>query len=113
MTGVSDVAEFIDPGLLPVGPVRVAAFDGENADPMNGRALDGGVLAYTPWGEIAHALAGKPGYERVRRSDEERVAPGIGDVARPVRGRSDTDPARRAVRLSPQGRPGSTPPAAS
>ena len=65
MTGVSDVGEFIDPGLLPAGPVRVAAFDGENADPANGRALDGGVLAYTPWGEIAHALAGKPGYERV------------------------------------------------
>ena len=48
MTGVSNVAEFIDPGLLPAGPVRVAAYDGENADPMNGRALDGGVLAYTP-----------------------------------------------------------------
>ena len=76
MTGVSNVAEFIDPGLLPAGPVRVAAFDGENADPMNGRALDGGVLAYTPWGEIAHALTGKAGYERVRRSDEQRVAPG-------------------------------------
>ena len=29
-----------------------------------------------PWGEIAHALAGKPGYERVRRRDEKRVAPG-------------------------------------
>ena len=57
-------------------PVRVAAYDGENADPMNGRALDGGVLAYTPWGEIAHALAGRPGYERVRQSDEHRVAPG-------------------------------------
>ena len=76
MTGVSDLGEFIDPGLLPAGPVRVAAFDGENADPANGRALAGGVLAYTPWGEIAHALAGKPGYERVRRSDEQRVAPG-------------------------------------
>ena len=76
MAGVSDVAEFVEPGLLPAEPVRVAAFDGENADPMNGRALDGGVLAYTPWGEIAHALAGRSGYERVRRSDERRVAPG-------------------------------------
>ena len=76
MTGVADVAEFVDPALVPAGPVRVAAFDGENADPTNGRALGGGVLAYTPWGEIAHALAGKPGYERVRRSDEERAAPG-------------------------------------
>ena len=76
MAGVSNVAEFVEPGLLPAGPVRVAAFDGENADPMNGRALDGGVLAYTPWGEIAHALTGQAGYERVRRSDEQRVAPG-------------------------------------
>ena len=66
------------PSLLPGGHVRVAAFDGENADPMNGRAMGGddGVLAYTPWGELAFALAGKDGYARVRRSDEERVAPG-------------------------------------
>ncbi len=48
MAGVADVAEFIDPALLPTGPVRIAAFDGENADPMNGRALAGGVLAYAP-----------------------------------------------------------------
>ncbi len=76
MSGVPDVGDFVDPNLLPTGPVRVAAFDGENSDPLNGRALDGGVMAYTPWGEIAHALAGKPGYERVRKSDEGRVAPG-------------------------------------
>ena len=76
MAGVSNAAEFIDPGLLPAAPVRIAAFDGENADPANGRALDGGVLAFTPWGEIAHALAGPAGYGRVRRSDEQREAPG-------------------------------------
>ncbi len=76
MIGVSNAAEFIDPALLPSAPVRIAAFDGENADPSNGRALDGGVLAFTPWGEIAHALAGPAGYERVRRSDEQREAPG-------------------------------------
>ncbi len=74
--GVSNVSEFVDPSLLPRGRVRIAAFDGENADPANGRAMGDGVLAYTPWGEIAHALAGKAGYERVRRSDESRVAPG-------------------------------------
>jgi hypothetical protein len=87
LAGVPNAAEFIDPALLPTEPVRIAAFDGENADPANGRALDGGVLAFTPWGEIAHALAGAAGYERVRRSDEQRVAPGadtlrtlLGDV---------------------------------
>jgi predicted AAA+ superfamily ATPase len=68
--------EFIDPELLPKGRVRIAAFDGESADPANGRAMDEGILAFTPWGEIAYALAGKSGYERVRRSDEQAVAPG-------------------------------------
>ncbi len=68
--------EFVDSSLLPQGPVRIAAFDGENADPANGRDMGGGALAYTPWGEIAYALAGKEGYERVRKSDESRAAPG-------------------------------------
>ena len=77
--GLADVAnagEFVDPSLLPAGRARVAAFDGENADPANGRDMGDGVLAYTPWGEIAFALAGADGYARVRRSDEQRIAPG-------------------------------------
>jgi Protein of unknown function (DUF499) len=76
MPGVANAMEFIDPALLPKGRVRIAAFDGENADPANGRAMGEGILAFTPWGEIAYALAGKSGYERVRRSDEQAVAPG-------------------------------------
>jgi predicted AAA+ superfamily ATPase len=32
--------------------------------------MDDDILAFTPWGEIAYALAGKPGYERIRRGDE-------------------------------------------
>ncbi len=76
MNGVEDVAEFVDAALLPGGPVRIAAFDGENADPANGRAMGDGVLAHTPWGEIAYALAGRVGYERVQNSDQEGVAPG-------------------------------------
>ncbi len=74
--GVANPGEFVDPAVLPKEPVRVAAFDGENADPANGRALGDGVLAHTPWGEIAYALAGHAGYERVRKSDKGRVAPG-------------------------------------
>lgn len=76
MAGAANAGEFIDPALLPQGPVRVAAFDSENADPANGRAMGEGVLACTPWGEMAYALAGREGYERVRTSDEHRVAPG-------------------------------------
>ena len=73
---VTGIAEFVDSSLLPRSRVRIAAFDGENADPANGRRMEDGLLAYTPWGEIACALAGKDGYERVRKSDESRIAPG-------------------------------------
>lgn len=76
MAGVSNAAEFIEPAVLPRGKVRIAEFDGENADPMNGRAMGEGVFAKTPWGEIAYRLAGREGYERVRRSDEHMIAPG-------------------------------------
>ena len=76
MQSVSGIAEFVDPSLLPQSHVRIAAFDGENADPANGRRMEAGLLAYTPWGEIAYALAGKDGYARVRKSDESGIAPG-------------------------------------
>ena len=89
MEGVTDVSEFVDPDLLPTGIVRIGTFDGENADPANGRAMGDGILAHTPWGEIAYALAGPSGYERVRRSDEEGVAPGA-ETLRELFGREPT-----------------------
>lgn len=76
MAGVPNVAEFIEPALVPSKKVRIAAFDGENADPSNGRLMGDGVRAHTPWGEIAYALAGNAGYEQVRKSDVDGVAPG-------------------------------------
>lgn len=81
MKGVVNPGEFIDPELLPGGDVRVAVFDGENADPANGRKMGEDVLAFTPWGEMAFALAGKAGYERVRKSDEQGIAPGAETIA--------------------------------
>lgn len=88
MQGVSNAAEFVDPSLVPArDAVRVAAFDGENADPANGRRMAPNVLAYTPWGEIAYALAGKDGYDRVRRSDEDGIAPGAATLAELFGGR--------------------------
>ena len=80
MQGVENVAEFIDPGLVPKGSVRIAAFDGENADPVNGRHLEDKLRAFTPWGELAYRLAGVEGYEVVRASDIERVAPGADTI---------------------------------
>ena len=35
-----------------------------------------GVRAHTPWGELAYALAGTAGYDRVKNSDTRGVAPG-------------------------------------
>jgi hypothetical protein len=72
---IPNLAEFIDPARLPRQPVTVAAFDGENADPMNGRRMDGNILAFTPWGELAVQLAGPAGYERIRNSDRLGAAP--------------------------------------
>lgn len=80
MQGVSGPGEFVDPRLLPSEPVRVAAFDGENADPADGRSMGDGVKARTPWGELAYALAGRQGFDRVRNADEKHMAPGTGTL---------------------------------
>ena len=76
MEGVEHAAEFVDPDLIPKGKVRIAAIDGENSDPANGLTLESGLRAHSLWGEMAYRLAGREGYERVRKSDEKHVAPG-------------------------------------
>ena len=77
MQGLSATGEFVDPSLIPRGPVRIVAFDGENVDPANGPKMWGRfLLAYTPGVRSLYAQAGKEGYERVRKSDERRIAPG-------------------------------------
>ena len=76
MKGVANVADFIDPALLPTGDVRIAALDGENTDPANGRQLEPGLRAFSLWGELAYQMGGAAAYERLRRSDERHIAPG-------------------------------------
>lgn len=76
MKAITNAAEFIDPALLPKLPVRIAAFDGENADPANGRRMSDKVRAYTPWGEIAFGLGDEAGYRLVEKSDKSGIAPG-------------------------------------
>lgn len=76
MKGVENVAEFVNPSLVPRAEVKVAALDGENADPANGITLEGNLRAFSPWGELAYRLAGVNGYERVRESDVKHIAPG-------------------------------------
>jgi hypothetical protein len=76
LAGVAGADEFLEADLQLAMPVRIAAFDGENADPANGRKLNDTLRAYTPWGELAYALAGEAGYRRVEASDTEGIAPG-------------------------------------
>ena len=59
------LSEFVDLKHLPRKHVRVAVFDGQSADIANGHKIGGGVMARTPWGEIAYRLAGKGGYLRM------------------------------------------------
>lgn len=73
---VTNLGEFVDPNLVPREHVHVAAFDGENADPVNGRLMPEGMRAFTPWGELACAIGGAEGYATVKQSDVERRAPG-------------------------------------
>ncbi len=73
------VSEFVDPALLPDGRVRVAVFDGQNADISSGHNLGEGINARTPWGEIAYRLAGKAGYRRVD-DNVSSSAPGAGTI---------------------------------
>jgi predicted AAA+ superfamily ATPase len=76
MKGVANAAEFVDIGKLPKETVRIAAYDGENADPANGRKMSAKVRAYTPWGELAFGLGGEAGYRLVEKGDQSGIAPG-------------------------------------
>jgi hypothetical protein len=89
LVGVPNADEFLDPALRPATPIRIAAFDGENADPANGRRLSDTIRAFSPWGELAFALAKEPGYRLVEQSDKEGIAPGA-DTLRELLG---TEPA--------------------
>lgn len=80
VNGVSNISDFVDPAILPSGTVRIAALDGENADPANGLTLEPGLRAHSMWGEMAYRLAGRDGYERVRQSDERHIAPGADTI---------------------------------
>lgn len=54
---------------------NVAGVVGSDMQPQEG-TRHGEITTHTLWGEIAWQLAGRPGYELVRQSDEQMVAPG-------------------------------------
>ena len=63
------------------GRVNVAAFVGEESDPLSGNEhrVDGqSVRTYTPWGQLALLGGGLAGYELIRQNDTQGVAPARG-----------------------------------
>jgi hypothetical protein len=62
-----------EPGLT-----RIAAFVGENSDPLSGTELEvegQRVRTFTPWGQLALMAGGLKGYEVVKDNDQAAVAP--------------------------------------
>lgn len=74
----SNISEFIDPKLLPDGPVQVAALVGDALDPTAGVETDG-HRSYTLWGEMA-AQIGDDAFAVMAANDIERTAPGTGTI---------------------------------
>ncbi len=74
----SDLADWGIRSFPVPGDTKVAAFVGENSDPLRGvtLAIDGQqAVAFTPWGQIALMAGGMAGYEEVKEHDVAGIAP--------------------------------------
>src|SRR4051794_18173922 len=74
----ANIAAFVDPTLLPDGPVQVAALVGDALDPTAGVETDG-RRTYTLWGEMAAQIGGAA-FQAMAANDTERTAPGTGTI---------------------------------
>lgn len=73
-----NINEFLDPALLPDGPVHVAALVGDALDPTAGVDTNG-HRTYTLWGEMA-AQIGDAAYDAIAANDAQRTAPGTATI---------------------------------
>ena len=64
-------------GLTAVPDVRVVTFVGTESSAAQAEEQADGTRVRTIWGQLAHQLGGRDGYQLVRESDEQRVAPGV------------------------------------
>ncbi|WP_369356105.1 ATP-binding protein [Streptomyces sp. cg2] len=81
----SNLDEFVDPALLPDGPVQIAAVVGDVLDPVNG-VETGGHRSFTLWGEVAAQL-GDDAWQVLKDSDAARTAPGTETLRKVIAGR--------------------------
>nr|WP_012476995.1 DUF499 domain-containing protein [Rhodococcus sp. NS1]ABI79395.1 putative protein kinase, ATPase [Rhodococcus sp. NS1] len=81
----ANIADFVDPAVLPDGPVQIAALVGDALDPVAG-VETGGHRTYTLWGEMA-AQIGDGAFDVMKASDVERTAPGTATIKSALGGR--------------------------
>lgn len=74
----ANLAEFVDPAILPDGPVQIAALVGDALDPVAGVAT-AGHRTFTLWGEMAAQIS-ESAFAAMGASDVERTAPGTATI---------------------------------
>jgi len=80
LPGVPAILEKANVSSIP--KAATAVFVGTEFDTITGRGgADGTPLRKTPWGEIAYQLGGVESFNKVKKHDEEMIAPG-GDIIR-------------------------------
>ena len=79
--GLNPIAalEYLDPALLPTGPVKIGVFVGTSEGATSFPANDG-VTPRTAWGHLALQLGGTAAYDLVRSSDETLTSPGAREL---------------------------------
>ena len=65
---------------------RVAVFTQNTVSVVDGHQVNDSIITHTLWGELAYQLGGREGYERVRRADEQRIAPTANDIKPVIEG---------------------------
>ena len=77
----------LDPEDMPqFDEARVAVFTQNTVSVVDGHQVEDGIVTHTLWGELAWQLGGHEGYERVRRADEQRIAPTAKDIKPVIEG---------------------------
>ena len=80
-------SSILDAGDMPqFDHARVAVFTQNTVSVVDGHQVDEGIVTHTLWGELAWQLGGREGYERVRRADEQRIAPTANDIKSVIEG---------------------------
>ena len=79
--------QILDPEDMPqFDDARVSVFTQNTVSVVDGHQVEEGIVTHTLWGELAYQLGGREGYDRVRRADEQRIAPTAKDIKPVIEG---------------------------